>query len=54
MLDHVTDNDVFMIETSTGMLSTGMGQKEIDKLSEIALDGFKYPKAVCNLCRCDD
>ena len=43
-LDYVTDNGVLLIATGTGMLSTAMQQREIDKLSEVALAAFRQIK----------
>lgn len=48
-LDYVSDNGILLIGTGTGMLSTAMGQKEVDKLSEVVLGAFKYMKTVCKL-----
>lgn len=43
-LNYVADNGVLLIETGTGMLSTAMQQKEIDKLCDVALAGFRKIK----------
>jgi glutamate-1-semialdehyde 2,1-aminomutase len=43
-LDYVTDNGLLLIGTGTGMLSTPMGGAEIDKLCDVALDGFRHMK----------
>ena len=40
-LDHVFENGLLMIETGAGLLSTPMGQAEVDRLSEIMLGGFR-------------
>lgn len=44
-LDYVTANGILLIGTGAGMLSTAMGQKEIDQLCETALAGFRHLKA---------
>ncbi len=43
-LDYTADNGVLLIGTGTGMLSTAMGQAEIDRLCEVALAGFRKLK----------
>ena len=43
-LDYTTDNGVLLIGTGTGMLSTAMGEAEIDRLCEVALAGFRQMK----------
>ena len=43
-LNYVADNGVLLIATGTGMLSTAMQQKEIDKLCDVALAGFRKIK----------
>lgn len=44
-LDYVTANGILLIGTATGMLSTAMGQAEIDRLCEVSLDGLRRMKA---------
>jgi len=44
-LDYITANGILLIGTGTGMLSTAMGQGEIDQLCETALAGFRHLKA---------
>jgi glutamate-1-semialdehyde 2,1-aminomutase len=48
-LDYAADNGVLLIGTGTGMLSTPMGQAEIDRLCEVALEGFRHMKQVSNI-----
>ena len=48
-LEYVTDNGVLLIGTGSGMLSTPMGQTEIDKLSGVALEGFRHMKKVSRI-----
>ncbi len=43
-LDYVTANGILLIGTGTGMLSTAMGQAEIDRLCEVSLAGFRHLK----------
>ena len=43
-LDYVTDNGVLLIGTGTGMLSTPMGEAEIGRLCDVALEGFRHIK----------
>ncbi|MDX2480430.1 MAG: aspartate aminotransferase family protein [Desulfuromusa sp.] len=44
MLDHLFDNGLMMINTCSGVLSTAMGEKEIDILAEAMLGGFRKIK----------
>ena len=41
LLDHLFDNGIMMINTCTGALSTAMTETEINRLSEIMLEGFQ-------------
>ncbi|MBL4769049.1 MAG: aspartate aminotransferase family protein [Rhodobacteraceae bacterium] len=43
-LDHLFGNGLLMIETCSGLLSTPMGQAEIDQLCQIVLDGLRKIK----------
>jgi glutamate-1-semialdehyde 2,1-aminomutase len=45
VLDHLFDNGFMMINTCSGALSTVMTTKEIDKLGEAMLGGFRKVKA---------
>jgi glutamate-1-semialdehyde 2,1-aminomutase len=45
VLDHLFDNGFMMINTCSGALSTVMTTKEIDKLTEAMLGGFRKVKA---------
>lgn len=45
LLDHLFDNGVIMIETCSGTLSTAMTTKEIDRLADVMLSGFRKVKA---------
>jgi glutamate-1-semialdehyde 2,1-aminomutase len=45
VLDHLFDNGFMMINTCSGVLSTVMTKKEIDKLGEAMLGGFRKVKA---------
>jgi glutamate-1-semialdehyde 2,1-aminomutase len=46
LIDHAIENGVLLIGTCSGMLSTPMGQAEIDRLTEVLLGGFKKIKAM--------
>jgi glutamate-1-semialdehyde 2,1-aminomutase len=48
-LDYAADNGILLIGTGTGMLSTPMGQAEIDKLCDVALEGFRHMKQVSRI-----
>jgi len=41
LLDHLAENGVLMIATGSGALSTPMTEKEIDRLAEAILGGFR-------------
>ncbi|RUX91991.1 MULTISPECIES: NAD(P)-binding domain-containing protein [unclassified Mesorhizobium] len=41
LLDHFFANGLLMIETCSGLLSTPMTKTEIDRLSEVVLDGLR-------------
>lgn len=41
LLDHLFDNGIMMIDTCSGTLSTAMTEKEIDRLAEAMLGGFR-------------
>ncbi|AZO54354.1 aspartate aminotransferase family protein [Mesorhizobium sp. M8A.F.Ca.ET.208.01.1.1] len=41
LLDHFFSNGLLMIETCSGLLSTPMTEAEIDRLSEVVLDGLR-------------
>jgi glutamate-1-semialdehyde 2,1-aminomutase len=43
-LDHMLESGVLLVNTCTGMLSTAMTDVEIDKLAEVAVEGFKRSK----------
>lgn len=40
-LQHLLANGLLLIETGAGMLSTAMTEKELDKLAEVAVQGFR-------------
>ncbi|MCP5381609.1 MAG: aspartate aminotransferase family protein [Kordiimonadaceae bacterium] len=44
LLDHLFDDGIMMINTCTGVLSTVMKEKEIDRLAEAVLSGLKKMK----------
>ena len=44
LLDHLFDNGLMMINTCSGVLSTPMTGKEIDRLTEVMLSGFRKLK----------
>jgi glutamate-1-semialdehyde 2,1-aminomutase len=44
-LDYMTANGILLIGTGTGMLSTPMGEAEIDRLCDVALEGFRHIKS---------
>ena len=44
LLGHLFDDGIMMINTCTGVLSTVMAEKEIDRLSEAVLSGLKKMK----------
>lgn len=44
LLDHLFDDGIMMINTCSGVLSTVMAEKEIDRLAEAVLNGFKKMK----------
>ena len=44
LLDHFFENGLLMIETCSGLLSTPMGQAEIDQLSQTVLEGLRKIK----------
>jgi glutamate-1-semialdehyde 2,1-aminomutase len=41
LLDHLAENGILMIATGSGTLSTPMTEKEIDRLGEAMLGGFR-------------
>ena len=41
---HLFDGGLLMVETGTGILSTAMGGKEIDRLAEIAVSALRKIK----------
>jgi hypothetical protein len=41
----MTANGILLIGTGTGMLSTPMGEAEIDRLCDVALEGFRHIKS---------
>lgn len=41
MLDHLFDHGILMINTCTGAISTPMTEREIDRLAEVMLGGFR-------------
>jgi glutamate-1-semialdehyde 2,1-aminomutase len=41
LLDHLFDNGIMLINTCTGALSTPMGADEVDRLTEVLLEGFR-------------
>ena len=45
LLKYTADNGILLIGTATGMLSTVMGQAEIDTLTEVVLCGMRKMKA---------
>ena len=44
LLNHLFDDGIMMINTCSGVLSTVMGEKEIDRLAEAVLGGLKKMK----------
>lgn len=44
-IGHLFDGGLLMVETGTGILSTAMGKKEIDRLAEIALKALREIKS---------
>ena len=46
LIDHALENGVLLIGTSSGMLTTPMGQAEIDRLADVLLGGFKQLKSL--------
>ena len=44
LLNHLFDDGIMMINTCSGVLSTVMGEKEIDRLSEAVLGGLNKMK----------
>ncbi len=44
LLNHLFDDGIMMINTCSGVLSTVMGEKEIDRLAEAVLGGLKEMK----------
>ena len=46
LLDHLFGNGLLMVETGTGMLSTPMGETEIDYLCETVLGGLRNIKSL--------
>ena len=44
LLDHLFDDGIMMINTCSGVLSTVMAEKEIDRLAEAVLNGLKKMK----------
>jgi glutamate-1-semialdehyde 2,1-aminomutase len=43
-IDHMIENGILLIDTCSGMLSTPMTSAEIDRLADVAVDGFRKIK----------
>ena len=41
LLDHLFEKGMMMINTCSGTLSTAMGNRELDMLTEVLLEGFR-------------
>ena len=44
LLDHLFDNGIMMINTCSGTLSTAMTNRELERLTEVLLEGFRKLK----------